>query len=330
MYKRMCVRDCRYVTGLTVVAVILALCSLMNAETAAFAPAKNVTVAGPDRPADVPQGYVITPFGYFHPSCVMELAQGNTLLDKTVQHADGTVEAAPVCNYAHYTASGAVIFPDSRAVNKTELPTINGWLESVNTTTTTSYGAIEAGWIVPPLPKVDVGQTLFFFPGFEDIDDVQSIVQPVLQWYAPGPWAMASWNCCMQGTTWESTPINVSPGDTVLGGIVPNCKPGGNYCATWDVVSEDRNTGQKTTLAKTPAAGQTWNWAFGAVTEDYSVQTCDDFPANTQVTFLVHLYDQNRKLIANPGWTGSPAGPGVQPQCNYGLKVTPTKETVEY
>src|ERR1700691_3301747 len=119
MYKRMCVRDCRRLTGFAVVAVILALCSLMNAETAAFAPARNVAVAGPDRPADVPEGYVITPFGYFHPSCVMELAEGNTLLDKTVQHADGTVEAAPVCNYAHYTASGAVVFPDSRGVRKT-------------------------------------------------------------------------------------------------------------------------------------------------------------------------------------------------------------------
>ena len=119
MYKRMCVRDCRYVTRLAIAAVILVVCSLVNAQTAAFAPARNVAVAGPDRPADVPEGYVITPFGYFHPSCVMELAEGNTLLDKTVRHADGTAEAAPVCNYAHYTASGAVVFPDSRAASKT-------------------------------------------------------------------------------------------------------------------------------------------------------------------------------------------------------------------
>jgi hypothetical protein len=287
-------------------------------------------MAGPDRPADVPEGYVITPFGYFHPSCVMELAEGNTLLDKSVRHADGTVEPAPVCKYAHYTATGAVVLLESRELGGIEPPTIDGWLEYVSTTTTTSYGAIEASWIVPPLPQVDTGQTLFFFPGFEDISDVQSIVQPVLQWYAPGPWAMASWNCCMQGTTWESNPINVSPGDTVLGGIAPNCKPGGSYCTTWNVISEDKNTGQKTTLAKTPAAGQVWNWAFGAVTEDYSVQTCNDLPANTGVTFLVHLYDQNGKLIGNPSWIGTPAGSGVQPQCGYGLKVTPTKETVEY
>ena len=330
MRRRMQLPDCRFVTGLAVVAVIFIFSSFMNAQMAAFTQASNVTVAGPDRPADVPEGFVITPFGYFHPSCVMELAAGNTLLDSGVRRADGTVEAVPACNYAHYTATGAVVFPDSKELSGIELPTINGWLEYVSTTTTTSYGAIEAGWIVPPLPNVNVGQTLFFFPGMEDINDVQSIVQPVLQWYAPGPWAMASWNCCMEGTTWESTPITVSPGDTVLGGIVPTCKPGGNYCATWNVISEDKNTGQKTTLAQTPAAGQIWNWAFGAVTEDYGVITCSDFPANTSVTFLVHLYDQNQKLIGSPGWIGTPAGSGVQPQCNYGLKVTPKIETVEY
>jgi len=318
------------VTGLAVLAVIFIFSSFMNAQETAFTPARNVTVAGADRPADVPEGFVITPFGYFHPSCVMVLAEGNTLLEASVQHADGTVEAAPVCNYAHYTATGEVVFPGSKELRGIELPIINGWLEYVSTTTSTSYGEIAAGWIVPPLPNSDDGQTLFFFPGLEDINDVQSIVQPVLQWYAPGPWAMASWNCCMQGTVWESNPINVSPGDTVLGGIVPNCTPGGNYCATWNVISEDKNTGQKTTLAKTPANGQIWNWAFGGVTEDYGVQTCNDFPANTSVTFLVHLYDQNRTIIANPGWIGTPAGSGVQPQCGYGLKVTPTKETVEY
>lgn len=318
------------VTGLAVAAVMLILCSFLNAQVAAFKPASNVTLAGPDRPADVPEDFVITPFGYFHPSCVMELAEGNTLLERSVQHADGTVEPAPVCNYAHYTATGAVVLPDSRELSGIELPTINGWLEYVSTITSSSYGAIEAGWIVPPLPKTDNGQTLFFFPGLEDINDVQSIVQPVLQWYAPGPWAMASWNCCMTGTVWESNPINVSPGDTVLGGIIPTCQPGGNYCATWNVISEDKNTGQKTTLAKTPANGQIWNWAFGAVTEDYGVISCDDFPANNSVTFLTRLYDQNRKLIGNPGWIGTPAGSGVQPQCDYGLKVTPTKETVEY
>ena len=41
--------------------------------------------------ATVPDGYVATPFGYFHHSCVRSLAKGEKLLpDGRVQHADAT------------------------------------------------------------------------------------------------------------------------------------------------------------------------------------------------------------------------------------------------
>jgi hypothetical protein len=96
------------------------------------------------------------------------------------------------------------------------------------------------------------------------------------------------------------------------------------------VVSEDKTTGKKTTLAKTAAEGQVWNWGFGAVVEVYGVRQCSDYPANTSLVFKVHLYDQNRKVIANPGWVGSPAGSGISPKCNYGLNVTAIKETLDY
>ena len=35
--------------------------------------------ARPKRPANVPSTYRITPFGYFHPSCVVHLAEGDEL-----------------------------------------------------------------------------------------------------------------------------------------------------------------------------------------------------------------------------------------------------------
>ena len=321
-------RFCRFLmTGLAVVVVIITLGSLVQAQAPGFAQATNVTAAGVNRPAVVPDGFVVTPFGYFHPSCVMQLREGNTLLETGVQRADGIVEAVPVCQYPHFTANGDMIFAGQ---TRTIDPTIEGWLEYISVTTNSSYGAIQAGWIVPPLPKVNDGQTLFFFPGLEDINNVQSIVQPVLQWYAPGPWAMASWNCCVQGEVWESTPIRVSPGDTVVGTIIPTCKEPAQYCPKWNVISEDRTTGQKTTLAKTPANNQIWNWAFGAVTEDYDVISCNDFPANKSVTFVVRLYDQDRNVVGAPAWVGTPANGGVQPWCGYNLKVTPTKETVIY
>ncbi len=293
------------------------------------------TGAGMNRPADVPEEFVITPFGYFHPSCVLLLEEGNTLLaDGGVQHADGTVEAAHVCNYPHYTPSGAIVAVDAKASEVNPL-TISGWLESVSATTSKSFYKISATWPVPPSPKSNDGQCDYFFPGFEDINDVISIVQPVMQWgggcYISGGafWLIASWNCCINGDTWYSTPVDVNVGDTILGTISPTCKPGKDYCATWNVVSEDKTTGKKTTLAKTPADGQIWNWAFGAVSEDYGVVQCSDFPNNSGLTFTVKLYNQNGKVIANPNWTGTQWSSGP-PSCNYGWKITKTKETVKY
>jgi hypothetical protein len=40
-------------------------------------------VAGPNRPLQVPDAFVITPFGYFHPSCVLRLEEAETLLADT-------------------------------------------------------------------------------------------------------------------------------------------------------------------------------------------------------------------------------------------------------
>ena len=287
------------------------------------------------RPLNVPLEYVITPFGYFHPSCVLLLEEDNTLLaDGRVQRVDGTVVASHACDYPHYTQSGAIVPADAKANDISPLA-INGWLESVSATTRTAYGKISATWPVPPSPTSDDGQCLYFFPGFEDINNVISIVQPVLQWgsgcYISGGafWLIASWNCCVNGDTWHSTPLDVSVGDKILGTIAPNCKKGKKYCPTWNIVSKDVTTGKKTTLAKTPAHTQIWNWAFGAVSEDYGVVQCSDFPNNSKLTFTVKLYDQNWNLIGNPSWQGKQWSSGP-PSCNYGWHITKTLETVKY
>jgi len=52
-------------------------------------------------PSDVPYGYVITPFGYFHPSCVRTVGRSDIVLaDGRVQHADGTRSPAHACGNA--------------------------------------------------------------------------------------------------------------------------------------------------------------------------------------------------------------------------------------
>ena len=104
---------------------------------APFAPAQRQ--AGPNRPSVVPADYVITPFGYFHPSCVRGLGDGETLLsDGRVQHANGAVDAsAPVCAYPRYTSRGELVV----APGKSKLDPLliaHSWIEDGAATTTTA------------------------------------------------------------------------------------------------------------------------------------------------------------------------------------------------
>ena len=177
-------------------------------------------------------------------------------------------------------------------------------------------------------------QTIYFFPGFEDIDDQQtSILQPVLGVgsYSGYQWSMASWNCCLSGITVASNPVNANPGDTIVGTTVMNCAAGTTNCATWNVITEDQTTNQSTELSATPAEGQTFNWGFGGVLEVYNVVQCLDYPPDGSLTITSLLYDTNLNLISSSAWSDAINLPSsAQPQCNYGVTTTATKTTLTY
>jgi hypothetical protein len=288
-------------------------------------------VAGANRPAAVPKGYVVTPFGYFHPSCVRGVASGDTVLaDGRVSHANGTVDAeAASCNYVHYTARGEKVIPGVKP------PSIShSWIESGNSiNTTSSFGGLTANWTVPPAPTSEDGQTVYMFPGMEDYADVESIIQPVLGWNSDflNSWGIASWNCCMNGVTWESSPVPVNAGDTIFGKIKITCKKGTESCATWNIITIDQTTQQNTILASTPSEGQTFTWAQGGALEVYGIEQCSDYPPNNSVTFSnLALYDNNFKEYSNPGWVFFDYYTGLTPQCNYGGTMGVNTVTLTY
>ena len=89
---------------LTLAAMVLLAFQPARAQTAGSIQ-NTAPVAGPGRPATVPEGYVITPAGYFYPSCVRSLTKGERVLaDGRVQHNDGTVDQeAASCAYPHFS-----------------------------------------------------------------------------------------------------------------------------------------------------------------------------------------------------------------------------------
>jgi len=170
---------------------------------------------------------------------------------------------------------------------------------------------------------------LFLFPGFEDINDTQSILQPVLQWYQ-GQWSLASWNCCLSGIVTASPAVYVNPGDVIYGSITSTCPAGTVSCYYWNVLSLDLSTGESTTLNDTPSDGQVFNWAFGGVLEPYYVISCDDYPPNRRMTFdHVTVFDEYLHPIAEPQWSAA-SNSTQQPQCDYGVKTRPQEITVRY
>ena len=295
----------------------------------------NLRLAGPNRPANVPAGYVVTPAGYFHPSCVQNLARGERLMsDGRIQHADGSVEpSAAVCAYPRYTGAGIAVLPGRTSGGaNTPAPEISGWLESAaiaTGSTTQSYGGLVARWTVPFAPRRDDGQVLFYFPGLEDIYNTQSILQPVLAW-GSGQWSIASWNCCLNGIVTSSPGVNVSPGDRIYGSVTNTCPAGTLTCGTWNVLSVDLTTGDSTVLADTPSGGQTFDWAFGGVLEPYYVVACDDFPPGRRFDFEdITVFNEALQPVKRPQWASS-TDTSATPRCDYRVETTDRSVMLNY
>ena len=281
--------------------------------------------------ARVPNYYVATPSGYFHPSCIRQLNEED-ILDAEhalIRHADGSSEDIPACEYPGYSARGEVI--DFRAPELVEPTISHSWIENASVVSSTSFGELNGTWIVPAAPKSNDGQTVYFFTGLEDAPSPKefSILQPVLGWFS-GEWTIASWNCCIKGTTFHSAIVPVKAGDTILGTMKNTCTKGTLSCSTWNITTKDMTSGESTTLSKSPSSGQTFNWAFSGVLEVYSIAKCSDYPPNGGLTISdVQLYDDSFKLVSNPGWSISWDNTD-SPQCNYGVTPSATKVALDY
>ena len=131
------------------------------------------------------------------------------------------------------------------------------------------------------------------------------------------------------------TPITVNPNDVILGTMNgSNCNPVTRKCSSWAITTRDQTTSSSTTLNVSPY-DKKFNLAFEGALEVYSLDYCNQFPANGKLTFSnVALYDYNHNLISNPGWSWDPQyqyfNPPLDPQCWYGGQVSPTQLTLYY
>jgi hypothetical protein len=271
------------------------------------------------RPSSVPADFVATPFGYFAPSCIVELSDTESLQPNgLITNSDGTSRDVPGCSFPSFDVQGRVVdgtgAPD---------PTVNGWVEDAEAVTTPT-GRLTAAFQVPSNPALGGSQTIYFFPGLESLADPHTtILQPVLGWYA-NQWTIASWNCCKTGTVLHSTSVTVQPGDTIQGAMSgTSCSNG--VCAAWSITTTDATSHQSTTL-HTSAYGDPLNWVFGGVLEAYQVGTCAQYPASGRVTFSKIATRTSSGATLKPTWTNTLHS--AAPACRYEVTSNPTSVNI--
>jgi hypothetical protein len=165
---------------------------------------------------------------------------------------------------------------------------------------------VSATWIVPPAPYKQNGQTVYFFNGLEP-SDFSQIIQPVLEWNQPGvssQWAVASWYVT-NSNSYNSTPVNVNPGDTIDGYQYPSG-------SSW-FIGMNVNGGYATGL-EAPTAGEVFDLVFGGVLEAYGISSCDELPDTAFEFFKQQTVYQNGAPITPSWFMGTASGPS--PDCS--------------
>lgn len=176
-----------------------------------------------------------------------------------------------------------------------------------------------ADWTVPPLPAVNGGQVVYFWPGFKARQPEMGlpVLQPVLQYgQHGGHWELQSWFVDGNDPRYPvvtAPAIRVLPGDK-LTSYMSLSEDG----TVWTVYGKDLTTGQESNLKiKYSKAGNTdYDYAM-LVNENIGVNTrCSEMPQANEVVFT--NVTVNGKV---PQWT-TRANCNGNPSCDCGNSAT--------
>jgi hypothetical protein len=283
----------------------------------------------PTRPIGVPDGYVVTPVGYFHPSCVTQIEPDEEVDESgLVRSSSGLTRSLPECKYPHFVTSGSM---SEEAAPDSLNSTYNGWISSANVTVSMTNAAhyLLGHMIVPPNPTVVSGQIIALFTGLYTTGNSNAaILQPVLAWngYNDNTWTVAGWNCCVGGVSLYSPPVRVMPGEQIFAEMYPaNCAPGVSVCPSWIIHIEKYVGSNYTQLTywQTTSHNQAFNEIYGVVLETYGITQCQQFPPSPASFYGVgftlaatpRFYEQN----VNWGFSGYA---NTAPPCGYVIDST--------
>ncbi|MFC4625445.1 hypothetical protein ACFO1V_09455 [Daeguia caeni] len=254
------------------------------------------------RPSNVPEDYIITPFGYFSPSCVQEVKEDEIVnAGLKVEKANGEMRQIEKCQYSSFSNSGI-----EKKVNgaETKANFDDGWQMYASSMLNDDVMIMILSWNVPSPPKVDNGHTLYFFTGAQNVGDKQ--LYNVLGWNQLNihGWSVSSWVCCDSGVIYYSSPVSISAGDLIIGVIVlgkdrfvNNGEP--QYIVS--MMSFDHGRPQLLTQIITRNFKEPVYFIVGGAMEMYNVNSCDNFPKDGFIEFYnMFVMDENYQAPKGP------------------------------
>jgi hypothetical protein len=256
--------------------------------------------------------YVLTPAGWYHESCVYEVADSDWVEETAIHHTDGSVQTVPSCPYPAYRS----IPTANNSGNQTQAsapptPVTNThWATWGNRENSRGFVDFYGEWGVPKRPSA-TGALIYIFPGLEDPQG-NFIIQPVLQYgrstFGGGDyWSIASWVC--GSNCHHSVFVRVDVGHTIDGYM------SGSQCSdgvcVWEITTQDAKNGHHTSLSW--VAGQVYPQAW-VTFEKYGVSSCEQLPNQDNVAVDTQLYDRAGALVTG-AW--HPGSNHESPNCDY-------------
>jgi hypothetical protein len=304
----------KLIGGTTVIGGMIASAALAvgcGTEDSAQAPANQEIQRPAQPPLDsvlaLPAGYVETPFGQVHKSCVHEVPDGAEIgTDGAIRRHNQVLSAPPPCAFKRIRVARRQIARDvpgesvdtsgGENVARQSQAVIDGWVVSVEASANNlgvfppRFNGIESMMTVPPTPTVQLYQLIYLFVSLTPADG-KTILQPVLQWGGDtgNKWVAAGWHINRAETVYHSTRVNVTAGETIKGTIrdVRNSCVG-TTCA-WDVKLWRGATAISSLRANDTEA---YSVAQKAVLEAWDLTACRQLPSGNVAYF------QNTKVYA--------------------------------
>jgi hypothetical protein len=277
--------------------LIVAGCTEQSSSGSITSPPRELAVQGVK---GIPKGYVMTPVGLWHRSCIHMYRKGEQIdeIHHVVTRKDGTRYTIPKCAYPIYRRG----HPASTNAELPGPPTNPSWKEAGWTQQSSGgvYHKIAANWTVPATPSSG-GALYYTFPGLEND---YYISQPVLQygnngWFGGNHWVIASWHVHDNYDLSISDTLVVDAGDVLHGAVSASGCTGGS--CTWSITTQDVTTGQEVSLPTVPDYDN-YTWATGGAVETYDMTSCNQYPINGVSYSGVSLYDGSLTELY-PNWS---------------------------